>query len=234
MLACAALASRRRRRCGVAASRASRAVAARQTHGPHVGARSHIVQQLLELGYTVHGTVRSSRNVAKNGHLLALPGAAERLRLFDVDLMKPEQFDEAVRGERAPPPPPPSCASRATATPPAPHNPPQSRRAYRAARAAARGDRAHARPFADHRSVRAGARARAGCTYVLHTASPFAMVVKDPQADLVVRSSRPSRPRRSSRGTARPPATDGNADPRVRARARPRAGPRREGRRRAR
>ena len=45
---------------------------------------SHCVQQLLATGYTVHGTVRSLRNPAKVTHLTALPGAAERLKLFEV------------------------------------------------------------------------------------------------------------------------------------------------------
>jgi NADPH:quinone reductase-like Zn-dependent oxidoreductase len=45
---------------------------------------SHCVQQLLATGYTVHGTVRSLTNPNKVAHLKALPGAADRLKLFEV------------------------------------------------------------------------------------------------------------------------------------------------------
>ena len=48
---------------------------------------AHLVLQLLESGYTVHGTVRSTGDESKTEHLLAMPGAAERLRLFECDLM---------------------------------------------------------------------------------------------------------------------------------------------------
>jgi hypothetical protein len=43
-----------------------------------------IVRRLLAAGHTVHGTVRDPGNAAKVGHLLAMPGAAERLKLFKV------------------------------------------------------------------------------------------------------------------------------------------------------
>lgn len=59
---------------------------------------SHIVSQLLMQGYNVHGTVRNIENMGKASHLLTLPGASERLRLFEADLMTPEQFDGAIRG----------------------------------------------------------------------------------------------------------------------------------------
>jgi cinnamoyl-CoA reductase len=43
---------------------------------------SHIVKQLLEKGYYVNGTVRNPQDLEKNGHLLKLAGAGERLKLF--------------------------------------------------------------------------------------------------------------------------------------------------------
>lgn len=41
---------------------------------------SWCVAQLLEKGYTVHATTRSAKKAA---HLLKLPGAAERLKIFE-------------------------------------------------------------------------------------------------------------------------------------------------------
>jgi len=84
---------------------------------------SHIIKLLLERGYSVRGTVRSTAPAKEKdlAHLRSLPGAKERLELFEADLVKPGSFDEAV----------------------------------------------------------------AGCEYVLHTASPYVLTVKDPQRDLV-------------------------------------------------
>jgi nucleoside-diphosphate-sugar epimerase len=64
---------------------------------------SWVVKILLELGYTVHGTVRnlsssSSFPPHKAAHLLELPFADARLRLFDADLLTPGSFDEAIKG----------------------------------------------------------------------------------------------------------------------------------------
>jgi nucleoside-diphosphate-sugar epimerase len=60
---------------------------------------SWIVQQLLEQGQTVHGTVRSLRDAAKVQHLLNLasqhPG---RLQLFEADLLQDGSFDTAMQG----------------------------------------------------------------------------------------------------------------------------------------
>lgn len=60
---------------------------------------SWIVQQLLEQGQTVHGTVRSLRDLAKVKHLqemaLRYPG---RLQLFEADLMQEGSFDAAMKG----------------------------------------------------------------------------------------------------------------------------------------
>lgn len=59
---------------------------------------SHIVSQLLEKGYNVRGTVRDASNETKTAHLLALPGASERLKLFSAGLQDPGSFDEAIAG----------------------------------------------------------------------------------------------------------------------------------------
>lgn len=59
---------------------------------------SHIVKQLLEKGYNVRGTVRDASNEAKTAHLVSLPGASERLKLFSAGLQDPGSFDEAIAG----------------------------------------------------------------------------------------------------------------------------------------
>ncbi|MFG2944284.1 NAD-dependent epimerase/dehydratase family protein [Streptomyces adustus] len=62
---------------------------------------SHLVRRLLERGYRVHATVRSTANAAKVGPLAqlreAFPG---RLELFEADLLVEGSFDEAMRGCR--------------------------------------------------------------------------------------------------------------------------------------
>ena len=82
---------------------------------------SHIVQQLLEGGYRVRGTVRDPVKTRAEGHLTGLSGADERLELFAADLLTQGAFDDAVRD----------------------------------------------------------------CKYAIHTASPYAIDVADPQRDLV-------------------------------------------------
>lgn len=63
---------------------------------------SHVVEQLLAKGYTVHGTVRDPSNPDKTKHLKELPGADERLKLFAAELTDgPEKFEEAIRGASA-------------------------------------------------------------------------------------------------------------------------------------
>eukprot|EP00930_Biecheleria_cincta_P022831 TRINITY_DN16596_c0_g1_i1.p1 TRINITY_DN16596_c0_g1~~TRINITY_DN16596_c0_g1_i1.p1 ORF type:complete len:326 (-),score=70.40 TRINITY_DN16596_c0_g1_i1:342-1319(-) len=59
---------------------------------------SHIVQQCLARGHRVRGTVRDVADEKKTKHLLALPGAAERLQLFSAQLMEEGSFDEAFSG----------------------------------------------------------------------------------------------------------------------------------------
>jgi cinnamoyl-CoA reductase len=48
---------------------------------------SHIVLQLLEKGYNVHGTVRSLHDGSKFDHLLKLPHASSNLKLFECNLL---------------------------------------------------------------------------------------------------------------------------------------------------
>jgi dihydroflavonol-4-reductase len=60
---------------------------------------SHLVKQLLEKGYTVHGTVRSLKDKNKYEFLFRLPNAnSNTLKIFEADLMKDGSFDEAVAG----------------------------------------------------------------------------------------------------------------------------------------
>ena len=60
---------------------------------------SHIALQLLQSGYTVHGTVRSTGDESKLRHLLRMPGASTRLKLFEADLMGEEAaFVTAMQG----------------------------------------------------------------------------------------------------------------------------------------
>eukprot|EP01018_Ginkgo_biloba_P026571 Gb_02542 [translate_table: standard] len=59
---------------------------------------SWLVMRLLERGYYVHGTVRDPENHGKVAHLLKLPGASEKLKLFKADLNDETAFDDAVNG----------------------------------------------------------------------------------------------------------------------------------------
>lgn len=59
---------------------------------------SWLVKRLLEKGYTVHATVRDPEAEAKVRHLLDIPGAAERLKLFRAELLEDGSFDAAVAG----------------------------------------------------------------------------------------------------------------------------------------
>lgn len=58
---------------------------------------SHIVRELLSRGYRVRGSVRSLAKEKDFAHLRAFPGA-ERLELFQADLLADGAFDEAARG----------------------------------------------------------------------------------------------------------------------------------------
>jgi anthocyanidin reductase len=59
---------------------------------------SWLVKRLLHKGYTVHATVRDPENEARVRHLLDIPGAAERLKLFRAELSEDGSFDAAVAG----------------------------------------------------------------------------------------------------------------------------------------
>jgi cinnamoyl-CoA reductase len=58
---------------------------------------SYVVKLLLQRGYSVHGTTRSTAP-EKVEHLTSLPGAAERLKLFEADLLNEGAYDAAITG----------------------------------------------------------------------------------------------------------------------------------------
>ncbi|MFG2358701.1 NAD-dependent epimerase/dehydratase family protein [Streptomyces sp. NPDC048521] len=63
---------------------------------------SHLVRRLLERGYQVHATVRSTTHSAKVRPLHRLQQEfPSRLCLFEADLLRPGSFDEAMNGCRA-------------------------------------------------------------------------------------------------------------------------------------
>ena len=56
---------------------------------------THVVQQLLQAGYQVRGTVRSTKNEAKVKPLRDLdPNAAQLLELVEADLLNPDSWDK--------------------------------------------------------------------------------------------------------------------------------------------
>lgn len=60
---------------------------------------SHLVEQLLEAGDSVHTTVRSLSSKNKLAHLLGLQARfPDQLRLFEADLLTPGSFDAAMQG----------------------------------------------------------------------------------------------------------------------------------------
>ncbi|WP_296680498.1 aldehyde reductase [Novosphingobium sp.] len=61
---------------------------------------AHCVQQLLEAGYRVRGTLRSLNDEQKNAHVRALGGASGggRLELAQADLLHPQSWRDAVAG----------------------------------------------------------------------------------------------------------------------------------------
>uniref|UniRef100_A0AAF5PLM8 NAD-dependent epimerase/dehydratase domain-containing protein n=1 Tax=Wuchereria bancrofti TaxID=6293 RepID=A0AAF5PLM8_WUCBA len=58
----------------------------------------HCVQQLLENGYTVRGTVRSLQNSSKISPLRDLKYSSERLELVEADLECPDHWPKAIKG----------------------------------------------------------------------------------------------------------------------------------------
>ncbi|MCL7030155.1 hypothetical protein MKW94_004954 [Papaver nudicaule] len=60
---------------------------------------SWLIMRLLERGYTVRATVRLDHERKRDiSHLTNLPGASERLQIFDADLERVNSFDEAIEG----------------------------------------------------------------------------------------------------------------------------------------
>ena len=59
---------------------------------------SHIVREALARGYTVRGTLRDHTDPTKAPHLMALPGAAERLTLHSAEMANPGDFDAVLQG----------------------------------------------------------------------------------------------------------------------------------------
>ncbi|XP_042024504.1 vestitone reductase-like [Salvia splendens] len=60
---------------------------------------SWMIKRLLEDGYSVNATVRLDPERKRDiSYITNLPGAAERLQIFDADLDKPETFAPAVEG----------------------------------------------------------------------------------------------------------------------------------------
>ena len=59
---------------------------------------SHIVQVLLQRGYTVVAVVRDATNAAKTGFLRAMSSDASKLEFRSGDLLKPGSYDAAFAG----------------------------------------------------------------------------------------------------------------------------------------
>lgn len=59
---------------------------------------SHVINELLQRGYAVVGTVRSLANKDKYSFLYELPQAKERLELREADLLDPNSWDSALQG----------------------------------------------------------------------------------------------------------------------------------------
>ncbi|KAI3800466.1 hypothetical protein L1987_28557 [Smallanthus sonchifolius] len=60
---------------------------------------SWTIKRLLEEGYSVNTTIRSNSDSRKDvSYLTNLPGAFERLKIFEADLSKPRTFDAPIKG----------------------------------------------------------------------------------------------------------------------------------------
>ncbi|XP_024992646.1 anthocyanidin reductase ((2S)-flavan-3-ol-forming)-like isoform X2 [Cynara cardunculus var. scolymus] len=59
---------------------------------------SALVHSLLQNGYTVHATLRNLGDESKVGLLRGFPDAEERLHLFEADIYRPQEFEEAIQG----------------------------------------------------------------------------------------------------------------------------------------
>ncbi|CAN1308203.1 Vestitone reductase [Linum perenne] len=61
---------------------------------------SCLITQLLHRGYTVHTTIRSSSGERDISYLTTLPGATDRLHIFEASLEDPVSFLPAIQGCR--------------------------------------------------------------------------------------------------------------------------------------
>ncbi|KAM7462029.1 hypothetical protein LguiA_030150 [Lonicera macranthoides] len=60
---------------------------------------SWLIMRLLQHGYSVNTTIRSNPDKKKGvTFLTTLPGASERLKIFNADLEKPESFNAPIEG----------------------------------------------------------------------------------------------------------------------------------------
>lgn len=59
---------------------------------------SFLIKTLLHRGYTVHATLRNLGDPAKVGLLKELPDADSKLKLFEADVYKPDEFAPAIHG----------------------------------------------------------------------------------------------------------------------------------------
>ncbi|TMW86616.1 hypothetical protein EJD97_021117, partial [Solanum chilense] len=59
---------------------------------------SCLVKKLLDKGYIVHATLRNLEDESKVRLLKRLSGAHERLKLFEADIYRAEEFEEAIQG----------------------------------------------------------------------------------------------------------------------------------------
>ncbi|KAL2553004.1 NAD(P)-binding Rossmann-fold superfamily protein [Forsythia ovata] len=61
---------------------------------------SWLIFRLLQHGYFVNTTIRSNPldNKRNTSYLTSLPGASERLQIFQADLDKPDSFQSAIKG----------------------------------------------------------------------------------------------------------------------------------------
>ncbi|KAJ9539305.1 hypothetical protein OSB04_032038 [Centaurea solstitialis] len=57
---------------------------------------SALVHSLLQKGYIVHATLRNLGDESKVGLLRGFPYAKERLHLFEADIYKPQEFEQAI------------------------------------------------------------------------------------------------------------------------------------------
>ncbi|KAL3829738.1 hypothetical protein ACJIZ3_018540 [Penstemon smallii] len=59
---------------------------------------SSLIKKLLNQGCFVHATLRNLNDHSKVQHLKGLNGAEERLKLFEADMYKAEEFEPAIQG----------------------------------------------------------------------------------------------------------------------------------------